>query len=178
MFGNTDITNIERLLERIVVNQERMLLCWEEAPADEPEVVEPEVIEPEVIEPDESAGHHVRSDRRTKIFYTTAPLDFLERKIDLATRDGVHCIYIAALFKAVNEGANRIKGSKRPAVSAERFSWLLQKLIDENRVTPVSSKGTGDIGVRIASEATLPPHLVFLPRSDFNAGLKLFVRWN
>lgn len=166
MFGTTDITKIERLLEQIVVNQERMLLCWEDATGDEPEVAEPK----RTIE--------VASDRRDKIFYTTQPVRFVERKIDLATRDGVHCVYLPALYNAVNESAQRRKGSKRPKCSKGHLAELVTTLVNKNRITPVKSLGSGDIGFRITSDKPLPNHLVFLPSEEFTVALNLFVRWN
>ncbi len=169
MFGNTDITKIEQLLEQVVANQERMLRCWEDkspeqsvdAPVDEPVVKEP------------TAKKYDRRGYRAKIFYVTDPLGFIERKIDSATRTS-NCVYLASLLVIANDGA---KGN-RENITAEMLAELLITLAEQGRITAISSKGTGDIGVRITSDKPLQPMMNLLTLPEFKTSLNLFSRWS
>jgi chromatin segregation and condensation protein Rec8/ScpA/Scc1 (kleisin family) len=172
MFGNTDITKIEQLLEQVVANQERMLRCWEDKPvkqlAEKP--VKQSADEPVVEQP--AAKKYDRRGYRAKIFYVSDPLGFIERKIDSATRTS-NCIYLAALLVTANDGA---KGN-REKITADKLSELLLELAKQGRITAISSKGTGDIGVRITSDKPLQPMMNLLSISEFKASLSLFSRW-
>ena len=42
MFGKTDLTKIEKLLQRIIANQNKLLACWEESPVAKPAKTAPE----------------------------------------------------------------------------------------------------------------------------------------
>ena len=129
------------------------------------------VEEPVVEEP--TAKKKDRRGYRAKIFYVTDPLGFVERKIDLATRTS-KCVYLAALLVAVNDGA---KGN-RETITAAKLSELLLELVRQDRITPITSKGTGDIGVRLTSDKPLQPTMSLLSIVDFKIGVNLFSRWS
>ena len=177
MFGNTDIRKIEQLLAQVVANQERMLRCWEdkspEQSVDEPvkQSAEKPVDEPTVEQP--TAKKYDRRGYRAKIFYVTDPLGFVERKIDSATRTS-NCVYLASLLVIANDGA---KGN-RENITAEMLAELLITLAEQGRITAISSKGTGDIGVRITSDKPLQPMMNLLTLPEFKTSLNLFSRWS
>ena len=173
MFGNTDIRKIEGLLEQVVANQERMLRCWEDK---SPEQSAEKPVKQSANEPVVEITPDTKKDRRgyrAKIFYVTDPLGFVERKIDLATRTS-KCVYLAALLVAVNDGA---KGN-RETITAAKLSELLLELVRQDRITPITSKGTGDIGVRLTSDKPLQPTMSLLSIVDFKVGVNLFSRWS
>ena len=171
MFGTTDITKIERLLEQVVANQERMLRCWEEEPAAEPEVAEPETIQ--IVA---SGGKLKRK------FYQHDPLGYVERKIHNATASHktATCISLSALLTNVNTP----RTSRRPTVTAELLVGHVMELLTAEKILAVKSSRTskvlaGDIAFIMAAQvATLPHRYSVISTEDAELVLNLFARWS
>jgi len=70
MFGKTDLTKIEKLLQRIVTNQNKLLACWEDTP---PPVVEPTTIKVAKYRRTERPAPELRHEIPEEVYNGTAP---------------------------------------------------------------------------------------------------------
>jgi hypothetical protein len=123
-----------------------------------------------------------RNGKRKKIFYSTDPVGFIERKIDNATSayKTSNCIFLSSLLNAVH-GKNL---QRRPRITAAKLVEHLLELLSENRIIAVrvarpSKVRAGDIGFRISSSKK-PLRKGYLVISTEEAAdvLGVFEMWN
>ena len=134
--------------------------------------VAPDEITP-VAEPDKFD----RNGKRKKIFYSTDPVDFIERKIDNATsaHKTANCIFLHSLLTAVH-GKNL---RRRPRITAAKLVEHLLELLSENRIVAVRAAKTADIAFRMtSSEKPLPKRYSVISTKEAAKMLGLFEMWN
>ena len=75
MFGKTDLTKIEKLLQRIVANQNKLLACWEDTPEPVAEPVAEPVVKTKVVKyrKAERTAVELRHEVPSEVYNGTAP---------------------------------------------------------------------------------------------------------
>jgi hypothetical protein len=132
---------------------------------------------PDEVTPVPEPDKFDRNGKRKKIFYSTDPVGFIERKIDNATaaHKTANCIFLHSLLTAVH-GKNL---RRRPRITAAKLVEHLLELLSENRIVAVRAVKTSDIAFRMtSSEKPLPKRYSFISTKETVKMLGLFEMWN